>query len=90
MQKMETWENDKSEQDMEKYIWNGSQSQRSLKELAERSSGKVAAMETDDGVRRYAEAVTQLHNKGINYKVLCKIVIFKLISCELQMKIANW
>lgn len=59
--KTEPWESERVEADMERYVWEGSRSQHSLKELSDKMSSVDACPET---VTKYAEAVTHLHNKG--------------------------
>lgn len=49
---------------MEKYVWEGSQSQRTLKQLLERmpESDKTPKPEV---IEQYAQAVTRFHNEGL-------------------------
>nr|CAG4646402.1 EOG090X09BG [Macrothrix elegans] len=60
--KTEPWENEKSNLDMEKYVWEGSPSQRNVMELLEKRTEKVS----QEVVDQYAQAVTRLHNEGEN------------------------
>nr|CAG4647206.1 EOG090X09BG [Megafenestra aurita]SVE92503.1 EOG090X09BG [Megafenestra aurita] len=61
--KNEPWENEKSEPDMEKYVWEGSQSQLSLQNLLERLPEKDKAPQPEV-LEQYAQAVTRFHNEG--------------------------
>ena len=76
---------------MERYVWEGSRSQHSLKELSDKMSSVDACPET---VTKYAEAVTHLHNKGYNnYISAILIQLFQdlFISwCVLQVKMRPW
>jgi len=60
-QKTDPWESEKADADMEKYVWEGSHSQLSLKELLVKIPSVASSPEA---VGKYAEAVTHLHNKG--------------------------
>lgn len=46
---------------MEKYVWEGSQSQRTLQQLLERMSEKAVEPEV---IQQYAQAITRFHNEG--------------------------
>lgn len=60
--KTEPWENEKSEADMEKYVWEGSQSQRTLQQLLERMPDK--ATDLPEVIEQYSVNVTRFHNEG--------------------------
>ena len=82
LQKREPWEDEKREPDMEKYVWEGSVSQKNLQAIAERSPG----MKLDpEAVRQYAQAIERFHNEGTKdkiyffiFKCLLKFLIFVL------------
>nr|CAG4649490.1 EOG090X09BG [Scapholeberis mucronata]SVE93732.1 EOG090X09BG [Scapholeberis mucronata] len=61
--KNEPWENEKSEADMERYVWEGSPSQKAIEDLLKRmpSGSQTPPKEQID---RYAQAVTRFHNEG--------------------------
>nr|SVE83178.1 EOG090X09BG [Daphnia magna] len=61
--KTEPWENEKSEADMEKYVWEGSQSQRTLQQLLERMPDK--ATDLPEVIEQYSVNVTRFHNEGL-------------------------
>nr|SVE78974.1 EOG090X09BG [Daphnia lumholtzi] len=61
--KTEPWENEKSETDMEKYVWEGSQSQRSLQQLLERMPN--TSPDLPEVIKHYAVNVTRFHNEGL-------------------------
>nr|SVE91877.1 EOG090X09BG [Daphnia sinensis] len=61
--KTEPWENEKSEADMEKYVWEGSQSQRTLQQLLERMPNK--APDLPEVIKQYSVNVTRFHNEGL-------------------------
>jgi len=51
---------------MEKYVWEGSVSQKNLKSIAERSP----SMKLDpEAVRQYAQAIERFHNEGTKVKM---------------------
>ena len=62
MQKREPWEDEKGEQDMEKYIWQGSVSQKTLQSIVERTPGMKLEPEV---VQQYAQSIERFHNEGI-------------------------
>nr|CAG4637908.1 EOG090X09BG [Chydorus sphaericus] len=59
--KTEPWENEKIEADMEKYVWEGSPSQRALQKVLDKMPDNKA--EPED-IERYAQAVMRFHNEG--------------------------
>nr|CAG4641847.1 EOG090X09BG [Eurycercus lamellatus] len=59
--KTEPWEKEKTEADMEKYVWEGSQSQRALQEIVKRIPNRQIQPEA---IQQYAKAVTSFHNHG--------------------------
>nr|SVE77718.1 EOG090X09BG [Daphnia lumholtzi] len=61
--KTEPWENEKSETDMEKYVWEGSQSQRSLQQLLERMPN--TSPDLPEVIKHYSVNVTRFHNEGL-------------------------
>nr|CAG4641015.1 EOG090X09BG [Eulimnadia texana] len=75
--KREAWEEEKAEVDMEKYVWEGSQSESTLLSLVNLGSEKFADVPKDPEaarqvpkVREYAASITDLLNKGKFCKVL--------------------
>ncbi|EFX66309.1 hypothetical protein DAPPUDRAFT_302746 [Daphnia pulex] len=60
--KTEPWENEKCEADMEKYVWEGSQSQRTVEQLLQRMPDREKAM--PEVIEQYARNVTRFHNEG--------------------------
>lgn len=58
MQKVEPWEQLKSEADMEYYDWNNNQSKKSVEEIFAKPSDQIPNIKT------YSEAVSNLMNEG--------------------------
>jgi hypothetical protein len=54
VQKTEPWEDDKCEADMEKYVWEGSQSQRPVEQLLQRMPDKGIAQDMPEVIEQYA------------------------------------
>ncbi|XP_046446289.1 28S ribosomal protein S35, mitochondrial-like [Daphnia pulex] len=52
--KTEPWEDDKCEADMEKYVWEGSQSQRPVEQLLQRMPDKEKAQDMPEVIEQYA------------------------------------
>ncbi|XP_078000316.1 small ribosomal subunit protein mS35-like [Glandiceps talaboti] len=87
--KTEPWEADKSDEDMEEYIWDGSQSQKSLLELIQNMKQpenlENVQIEEDivkcDEVKVYKDAVTNLHNEDESQESLeqYKLAVKKLV-----------
>ncbi|XP_076363767.1 mitochondrial ribosomal protein S35 [Tachypleus tridentatus] len=86
--KIEPWESEKSEADMEKYFWNGSRSQKAivstLRRMKETMPHEVLSSETDILAKRevecYGEAVSNIYNNGENSQTLQH---YKDASCQL-------
>lgn len=64
IQKTEPWENEKCEADMEKYVWEGSQSQRTLEQLLKRMPDREKAQDLPEVIEQYSRNVTHFHNEG--------------------------
>jgi hypothetical protein len=64
IQKTEPWENEKCEADMEKYVWEGSQSQRTLEQLLKRMPDREKAQDLPEVIEQYSKSVTHFHNEG--------------------------
>jgi hypothetical protein len=61
VQKTEPWEDDKCEADMEKYVWEGSQSQRPVEQLLQRMPDKEKAQDMPEVIEQYAAYAGEYH-----------------------------
>jgi hypothetical protein len=49
---------------MEKYVWEGSQSQRTVEQLLQRMPDREKAQTKQEVIEQYARNVTRFHNEG--------------------------
>jgi hypothetical protein len=61
VQKTEPWEDDKCEADMEKFVWEGSQSQRPVEQLLQRMPDKEKAQDMPEVIELYAAYAGEYH-----------------------------
>jgi len=61
---LEPWEDQKSEQDMEKYVWDGSISQKKVAQILSLDYKDGQPFPTTPTIDKYVDATTMLHNDG--------------------------
>ena len=81
IQKTEPWENEKCEADMEKYVWEGSQSQRTLEQLLKRMPEREKAQDLPVVIEQYSRNVTNFHNEGLFVFFFNSLVLISFDIC---------
>ncbi|KAK6169581.1 hypothetical protein SNE40_020607 [Patella caerulea] len=92
--KVEPWELEKDEADIDKYSWERSQSKRNILKLVQQNEKEESLRERSeddilsrDEIKSYASSVIELHNEGENYTTInnYKQSVLQLLNVKSQL-----